>query len=165
MMFIIDIAFSLELIALIFGAALLIYAVKHTELGMALPKFIAYLVMILAILSMLCTGYYTVKYLIGGYFEQPIPMGRMMMKSGSVQKCNMMGNMKNGMMGNMPMMGNQTQMTKAPMQNGMMKNRSPMMEQQSMPVKNKMMNQTSQMTSSPNRSSRGNGHTAHHPKQ
>lgn len=152
MMFIIDIAFSLELIALIFGAALLIYAMKHTDLGTALPKFIAYLVMILAVLSMLCTGYYTVKYWIGGYFEQPAPISRMMMKSCMMKKCRMENCMKCGMMNS-----NNTQKCKMMenMKNGM---------KQNMPMNNKMMNNPSQMTSSQGISSEDNEHAVHHPQ-
>jgi len=44
---------------------------KNNKLNLGLPKFIGYAVMIIAVLSMICTTYYGTKYWMDGYFKKP----------------------------------------------------------------------------------------------
>jgi TM2 domain-containing membrane protein YozV len=88
-MFNLDTAFATELLVLAAGAALLGwsgYAQVHAK---KLVKAIAYAVIVLSVLSMLCTAYYGLKYTRMGYFKTPAGMmhhqGKMheeMMKDG-----------------------------------------------------------------------------------
>lgn len=114
LMFNFHIAFSLALIALAFGAAVLIWAKAHESVGVTLPKIIGYIVIIVAVLNILCSGYSASKYLMDGYFYKPFhPM--MMQENMTMTPCRMMQMMQNmkcpvmsgQMMGNKMMGGNQ----------------------------------------------------------
>ena len=83
-------AFSLALIALALGGAVLILSKAYENVGTTLAKIIAYIVIVVAIPNVLCTSYYAVKYRVDGYFDKPFPP---MMMPGQ-----MMQNMKGAMM-------------------------------------------------------------------
>ncbi len=73
-------AFALELIALGIGFWVLLKT-RNDESGnlKGFGSFIAYFIIVSAFLSMLCTGYYTVKYWEDGHFNKP-HSGTMMMQ-------------------------------------------------------------------------------------
>jgi predicted membrane protein len=122
-MFYADAAFALELIALALGVFLLVWLRIHTEQAHKMCKFFAYLIIVLAILALLCTSYYSMKYWVAGYFGHPRAMmmqGKM--KSGQMQqmmkRCKMMQNkMKDQMQG--PMKDGQHMMQPKDMQKQM----------------------------------------------
>lgn len=68
MMFLYHIAFALGLIAISTGALLFAYG-SSKDVGLA--KLLGLIVIILSILSTLCTGYYGMKSWQGGYFQGP----------------------------------------------------------------------------------------------
>ena len=61
MPFQIDMTIATELIALVSGTALLVWSQKEAAAG-KFAKWIAYLVILLSILSLLCTGYHAMKF-------------------------------------------------------------------------------------------------------
>jgi len=71
MVFLFDLAFAVELLALGLGFAFLIYSYRNKGVGVALGKVAGYTITILAALSLLCTTYYGFKYLEAGYFKTP----------------------------------------------------------------------------------------------
>lgn len=71
MVFLVDIAFAMEIIALAFGAAIIVFVKKNNKLNLGLSKFVGYAVMILAVLSMACTTFYGTKYWFEGYYKKP----------------------------------------------------------------------------------------------
>ncbi len=75
MVFWIDAAFALELIALALGGAML-YFLKAHKIQFSFCKFIGYFVIVLAFLSMACTSYYGTKYWFQGYYEKPLPTSK-----------------------------------------------------------------------------------------
>ncbi len=66
-----DAAFALELIALGLGVFLIVWFRIHTEQAHKMCRFFAYLIIVLAILALLCTSYYSIKYWVAGYFRYP----------------------------------------------------------------------------------------------
>lgn len=74
MVFLVDAAFAIELIALVLGGALL-YFVKAHKTHHAFCKFIAYFVIIVAFITMACTAFYGTKYWMQGYYKKPF-MGK-----------------------------------------------------------------------------------------
>lgn len=95
MMFALDAAFALGFLALIGGTALLMLTGKEGLAARGFGKVVAYVTIIAAILTLLCTTYYGVRYWVDGYFEYPHGM---MMKHGK-GKCPMMeGGMGHGSM-------------------------------------------------------------------
>jgi len=115
------ITLSFALAALALGAAILIWAKIHENLGTSFAKLIAYVIIILSVANILCTGYYGWKYWSEGYMDKPYPaMARMQMpQGGMMMPCPMMQQMMKGNMQSqmkqqpmMPkpvqMMGNQT---------------------------------------------------------
>jgi len=98
MIFQADTAFALELIALVLGFWILMKA-RSKEAGnlKGFGSFIGYFVIVSALLALLCTGYYSLKYWNDGYFDKPA-QGQMMMKSASGM---MMGQMPGNHHGNM----------------------------------------------------------------
>jgi hypothetical protein len=86
-------AFAIQLLTVVAAAALLAwtgYAHVHAK---KLVQAIAYSVIVLTVLSLLCTAYYGVKYSGAGYFETPMGMRHPMMP-----KSMMDAMMKKGMM-------------------------------------------------------------------
>lgn len=75
MVFIADMAIAFELIALVAGTALLAYACKEGIGCKAFVKAIAYITIVLSALTILCTGYYSLRYWEDGYFRKPAMMG------------------------------------------------------------------------------------------
>lgn len=100
------IAFGVNLLALVAAAGLLGFAAKTDVCCKTLMKGVAYVVLVLGVLNILCTSYYTVRYWEDGYFKTPYgqscPMmngqGGMGMMNGDMMK--MMNGMKG--QGNMP---------------------------------------------------------------
>ena len=89
MMFLLDLAFAMELIALGLGISMLIWAYRNEGAGVALGKVFGYVISILAVLALLCTSYYGTQYWKEGYFKSPIaPM--LMMKQQMMQHKGMM---------------------------------------------------------------------------
>lgn len=72
MMFLLDLAFAAELIALGIGVALLVFAYRHEGAGVSLARAFGYIITIAAILSALCTTYYGICYWKQGYFKSPV---------------------------------------------------------------------------------------------
>jgi hypothetical protein len=67
-------SFAVQLIALSLGAALLIWSKMQESFGTALPKLIAYLVILFSIVNIGCTGYCAMKCWSQGCFDKPCPM-------------------------------------------------------------------------------------------
>lgn len=104
MIFQADLAFALELIALVLGFWILMKA-RSKEAGnlKGFGSFIGYFVIVSALLALLCTGYYSLKYWNDGYFDKPA-QGQMMMKgAGGMMMGQMSGKHHDNMMGKMGM--------------------------------------------------------------
>lgn len=97
MMFKVDAAFALELIALIAATALLLWA-KRSDVARGFALVVAYFGIVAAVLAMACTTYYAFRYRQEGGFDRPGPRGMMRMEGQG-----MMGGP--GMMGGHGMMG------------------------------------------------------------
>jgi ABC-type amino acid transport system permease subunit len=67
-MFQVDMAFALGLIALAAGMALTVWMRIHIEHTSKFCRGVAYLIVILAFLTLLCTSYYGTAYWLKGYF-------------------------------------------------------------------------------------------------
>lgn len=87
------IAFGVNLIAVVAAAGLLGFAAQTDTCGKALMKSIAYSVLVLGVLNILCTSYYTIRYWEDGYFKTPYNHSCPMMSGPGG-----MGMMQNGMM-------------------------------------------------------------------
>jgi predicted membrane protein len=151
-----DTAFALELIALGFGVFLVVWFRIHTEQAHKMCRFFAYLIIALAILALLCTSYYSIKYWVLGYFGHP----RAMMMQGKMKSSQMQQMMKR-----CKMMKNQMQDSKMPMMKdqmqGHMKDRQHMIQQQN---DMQQMPMDKQMQSMPKKKGMQNAadHEAHH---
>lgn len=100
-MFQADTAFSVSLLTLIAGMALIVWMRLHVEHTSIFCRGLAYLSVILAIAVLICVSYYTTVYWSQGYFSpQTINQNFQMKKCPMMKKC-MMGNM-NMDMKNMP---------------------------------------------------------------
>lgn len=71
MMFLLDLAFTIELIALGFGICILVWAYRNEGVGIVAAKLFGYLITIAALSVLLCTSYYGVSYWSKGYFSSP----------------------------------------------------------------------------------------------
>lgn len=87
-MFLMDLAFAAELIALALGVGLLVWAYRSEGAGVALARVFGYIITIAAILTALCTSFYGISYWMAGYYQSPI--APMMMKGQMMQQCPMM---------------------------------------------------------------------------
>lgn len=98
MIFLLDSAFSLELIAFASGVALWLWA-GRAEAGRALGKVAGLFVMVAALLTMACTLYYGWSYRQAGHFEfkAAAPGMHGMGQGGGMMKCPMMEKMKEKM--------------------------------------------------------------------
>ncbi|HDV5709335.1 TPA: hypothetical protein RJD49_001002 [Legionella pneumophila] len=74
MMFLFHAAVTLGLIAFSLGVGLFIWGLRNQGAGIQLAKTLGILVAIIAVLSILCSGYYAIKYWHEGYFETPAAM-------------------------------------------------------------------------------------------
>ena len=79
-MFLLDLAFAAELIALGFGVAMIIWASRTDGVGVAAGKFFGYVIAIAAILVTLCTLYYGTSYWLQGSFTKPMMTQQQMMQ-------------------------------------------------------------------------------------
>ena len=73
-MFIMHISALLAYAILLASTVLLIWSLRNEGAGSALGKIIGSLVFILSLLSMICIGYYGIKYWAQGNFETPMGM-------------------------------------------------------------------------------------------
>jgi hypothetical protein len=106
MIFKVDAAFALELLALIAATGLLLWAKKSEGVCKGFSLVVAYFGIVAAILAMLCTTYYALRYREKGGFDHPFPTQRGMMPmegQGTMGGPGMMGG--RGMMGGQGMMG------------------------------------------------------------
>lgn len=71
MMFLLDIAFAVELIALGFGISMLVWAARNEGSCISVAKAFGYIIAVGAIFGMLCTSYYGFSYWSKGYFTNP----------------------------------------------------------------------------------------------
>lgn len=85
MMFIMHISALFALSVLLGSTVLVIWSLRNNGEGSALGKTIGSLVFVLSLLSMLCIGYYGIKYWIQGNFETPMSMS-MPMRQEMMQK-------------------------------------------------------------------------------
>lgn len=90
MMFLLDAAFAIELLALTFGMGLFIWALRNKGEGVGLGKFMGFIVVILSVIALLCTTYYGLLYWAQGKFDDPMnnssmPMA-MPMNQGTMQQ-------------------------------------------------------------------------------
>lgn len=123
---------SLELIALAFGVAILIWSKVYENIGTSLAKIIGYVIIIVAVINVICTGYYAIKYWQEGYFDKPYPtMMQNQKMEGKMMQCPMMSRqmmqdkgMQNKMMPMQGQMESSKQMPNTMMQNQM--NNAPM---------------------------------------
>lgn len=124
LMFNFYIAFSLGLIALAFGAAILIWSKGHESVGTSLAKLIGYIIIIVSVPNLLCNSYWAVKYWFQGSFDKPYPMMMMrdqMMggKNMQMMQCPMMSGQMMPMQGQKMMsQDGQNQMANGPMTQG-----------------------------------------------
>lgn len=72
MMFQLDTAVAAELIALVLGTGLLVL-VQKWEVKCLFSKIVGVFVIIVSILSLVCTTYYGLRYRAQGYFRIPYP--------------------------------------------------------------------------------------------
>lgn len=86
-------AFAIQLLTVVAAAALLAWTGHAHVHAKKLVKAIAYSVMVVSILSLLCTAYYGAKYSRAGHFETPTGMRHPMMPKGMME-----GMMGGGMM-------------------------------------------------------------------
>ena len=95
-----DIAFYMATLVFAVGIYMIHHAKHHDSERCKLLNSGGYIVTTIALLGMLCTGYYWMKYYLGGSYKAASPHSMQQMMSG-----NMMGQMRSGMMDQgMPMM-------------------------------------------------------------
>lgn len=87
MMFALNAALALGLLTLVAGTALLMNTGKEGQCCRSFGKVVAYLTILLSILTLLGTSFYGIRYWVNGYFEYPHGMG---MKMRGPKKCPMM---------------------------------------------------------------------------
>jgi hypothetical protein len=96
-MFHLHTALAIQLLTLIAAAALLAWSGNTHVHAKKLVRAVAYSVIVVSILSVLCTAYYGAKYSKAGHFQTPAGMhGMMMMKKGSRDGNMMEGEMQKG---------------------------------------------------------------------
>ena len=83
MVFQMETAFAMELIALVLGALLLVWSAGQ-PVCQRCAKMIAYFAIVFSILSMLCTSFYSYKYWKAGAFKAPRKHKMMMQESGGM---------------------------------------------------------------------------------
>ncbi len=69
MMNVIHLTVALELMALVFGVALLIYIKNQTKIKTAWASFVAWFVIVASIISILCSIYTSVMFWNKGYYK------------------------------------------------------------------------------------------------
>ncbi len=78
MMFMFHSAVMLALIAVALGIGLIVWALRNEGPGTVLAKVFGWLIVVIAILAVLCSTYYSFIYWQSGYFQTPIHMMKMM---------------------------------------------------------------------------------------
>lgn len=97
MMFLLDLAFAVEILALGLGGYFLVWAQSSLGsgttggAGAGLAKKMGYIIITLAILVMLCTTFYGTMYWYKGYFSSPMAAHQMQMKNCNCGSGSMMG--------------------------------------------------------------------------
>ncbi len=86
MMFLLDLAFANELIAMAVGVALLVWAFRNDGAGVKLARVFGYIITIAAVLGALCTSYFGSMYMFKGYFNKPMMMNMQMMNKQMMQQ-------------------------------------------------------------------------------
>lgn len=155
LMFQVCTAFGVSLIALAISMGVVVFMKIHKDHTTQFCRGVAYVVIVLALLTVICVGYYATKYWFMGYAGS-----HQMMKTPG--KCMMMNNqgMQNGQMQGKSMMMQNQGMQK--MQNGQMQGNQQMMK----PMMNKQPMQNSTMKpGSKKMSSSADDHNTHHPKK
>lgn len=115
MMFLLDLAFAIELIALGVGVGFLIWAYRNDGAGVGAAKVFGYIITIAAAFVLLCTSYYGAVYWVKGYFKSPMtPM--LMMKQQMMQNNPMMMQRMKRMHQQKMMQQNQKSMSASPHQ-------------------------------------------------
>jgi hypothetical protein len=117
MIFIMHISGLLAFAVLLGSTALIVWSCQNKGKGVCFAKKIGYTIFALTILSMVCIGYYTLKYWSQGEFESSRPMPMVMQKAMMEkmmphmmpQMMEHMGGMMGNMMGDMDNSGEQTQ--------------------------------------------------------
>jgi hypothetical protein len=71
MVFLLDLAFAAELIALSLGVAHVVWSYRNSGAGVGIARLFGYIIVISAIGGMTCTSYYGVSYWLQGYFKSP----------------------------------------------------------------------------------------------
>lgn len=94
MMFLLDLAFAVELIAIGVGIGFLIWAYRNEGAAVALAKVFGYVIAILAFCALLCTSYYGLSYWAKGYFKLSMAPMLMMNQQMMQQKPMLMQPMK-----------------------------------------------------------------------
>ena len=102
MMFIMHISALFALSVLLGSAILIIWSLRNEGAGSSLGKTTGYVVFVLSIISLLCIGYYGLKYWAQGEFETPASVS-MQMPSDMMQQMMPMMMEHMGKMGNMGM--------------------------------------------------------------
>ena len=69
MMFLLDLAFAVELIVVSIGAIFLIWAYRNEGKCIFFAKSIGFILIFFALAAILCTSYYGFKYWAEGYFN------------------------------------------------------------------------------------------------
>jgi len=68
-MFIVDMAFAIELMAIATGVGLTVWSLRHEGAGIQLAKVSGYAISVLALFALLCTTYYGIMYWNKGYYK------------------------------------------------------------------------------------------------
>ena len=72
MMFLLDLALVVELIAIGFGVCITIWAYRHEGAGVTAAAAFGYMIAIAATLILFCTTYYGTRYWLDGQFTSPL---------------------------------------------------------------------------------------------
>jgi len=73
-MFLLDLAFAMELVALGVGIGFIVWSSQNTGTGIFIAKTGGYFIAAAACLSLICTSYYGLNYWAKGYFKTPTLM-------------------------------------------------------------------------------------------
>ena len=76
MVFLANMAIATGVVALVAGVALLVYSCKEGIGYRVFVRIVAYVAIVISILSLVCTGYYSIRYSESGYFKHPHMMMR-----------------------------------------------------------------------------------------
>lgn len=99
MMFLLNLAAAVGLLALGMGVAFLVWASRNQGAGQFLAMSFGYIITVLAVIGMLCVSYYGISYWAMGYFAHPMS-SKMSMGQGAMHSQCMMKDGKG--MGSMP---------------------------------------------------------------